>query len=507
MSDIRQSIFSNSVTPILSSEGCRVLINEYINALIEKRKFNTRKIALSSYKKPMDLSDNISQEEYYRYAFNIISLLINKMRKLCELNGDMATYNNLPNSYKNNFSYEQFINIFAMTDMQIMDAIKNYSGNPTFSFVNKLIDNSLLKGDRIGKENAIPYGKDVDHKKDADYRIYINTPNGITRYDFLELFIKKCIERSIPYEMKGEEHTGDEKDRTVVYCFDEYFDETVDVLEEIKKEYPDLIAKMGSPIATGVNYSFYAIATSRQGATYNSWFNRISSHAINYLFANLIKLDNKYYSDLSPKEREQIDFISDIGNYYFDSEGRFSEASNSIVNDYILRNSEKIHQDEIYLKLLEVIEKMCSLGNFNDLNHIDMPISLDANFYRNLDLTVKNDDASSIYSDKKELYLYHTEDLIANVLELYQQGDVSFNQLMDNYLKRITDIYKIYRHYALREPGFVMSERNKEVTSIFAQLLNGYELPEKMEGIEKLEYYQSVQSRVNDYLNNKGKII
>ena len=37
---------------------------------------------------------------------------------------------------------------------------------------------------------------------------------------------------------------------------------------------------------------------------------------------------------------------------------------------------------------------------------------------------------------------YHTEDLIANVLELYQQGDVSFNQLMENYLKRIFKISK-----------------------------------------------------------------
>lgn len=112
-----------------------------------------------------------------------------------------------------------------------------------------------------------------------------------------------------------------------------------------------------------------------------------------------------------------------------------------------------------------------------------------------------------VSEQEKELYLYHTEDLITNTLELYQQGDISFNRLMENYLKRITDIYKMYRYYALREPGFIMSERHKEVKKIFYKLLNGYELPEKMEGIEKLEYYQRVQSGVNDYLNNKGKTI
>lgn len=125
----------------------------------------------------------------------------------------------------------------------------------------------------------------------------------------------------------------------------------------------------------------------------------------------------------------------------------------------------------------------------------------------NIELSGKSESPEKNEEAEKEQYLYHTEDLIANVLELYQQGDVSFDQLMENYLKRITNIYKMYRHYALREPGFVMSERNKEVTAIFAQLLNGYELPEKMEGIEKQEYYQSLQSGVNDYLNNKGKKI
>ena len=145
MSEIRQEILSNGVTPILSPEGCRMLIDEYINALIEKRDYNTRKIELSSYKKPMDLSENISQEEYYNYAFNIIILLINKMKKLCELNGDLATYNNLPNSYKNSFSYEQFISIFTMTDVQIMEAINNYNGDSTLSFINKLIDTKIFQ--------------------------------------------------------------------------------------------------------------------------------------------------------------------------------------------------------------------------------------------------------------------------------------------------------------------------------------------------------------------------
>ena len=101
-----------------------------------------------------------------------------------------------------------------------------------------------------------------------------------------------------------------------------------------------------------------------------------------------------------------------------------------------------------------------------------------------------------------DLYLYKTEDLINNVLELYKQGDFSFYKLMENYLKRITTIYKKYRYYAVREKGFITTERNKKIMEIFNKLLNGCQLPETTNELDMLEFYQELQANVNDYLNN-----
>ena len=502
MNTIRESIINNGTVPIISLEGSKCLIDEYISSVIEGRGYNTRKIELSSYKKPNDSFVNITEDESAEYTFRIVMLLIDKMRKISTLNGDINLYNSLPNAYKNNFSYEQFTQIFNLSEEEIIQEIKKYDGNAKASFLSMLISNSKLNEDRIGKVDAVPYGNDIPHKKDADYRIYINTPNGKNRFEFLEAFIRKCIDRNIPYEMKGEEHTGDEKDRTCIYCFDEYFDETVQVLEEVKRENPKLISDIGTPIATGLNCSYYAITTSRQGATYNYWFNRVSSHTINYLCANLIKSDIGYYSSLSEEERRQIDQISNIHNYSFDPEGRFSGASNPIVNNYIVRNREQIMQPETYQKLTKSLKMMCSIANFRDFEHSNFPISLDSDFYNQSELTAQNErEEKTDNIDEKELYLYHTENLINEILELYQQGDISFEQLMDNYINRISLLYKKYRYYASREPGFMLSDRNADVSKLFKRLLTGFEKTESDSRIDRLEYYQHIQNGVNEFLN------
>lgn len=505
MNTIRESIVNNGNVPIISLEGSQCLIDEYISSVVEKRGYNTRKVELSGYRKPNDSSTSLTAEELEKYTFRIVMLLIDKMKKIRTLSGNRNLYDSLPNAYKNNFSYEQFTQIFVLSEEEIIQEIKRYDENDKKSFLNMLIANSRLKEDRIGKIEAIPYGNDRPHKKDADYRIYINTPNGKNRFEFLEAFIRRCIEKSIPYEMKGEEHTGDEKDRTCIYCFDEYFEETVRVLEEIKRENPELVSDIGTPIATGLNCSYYAITTSRQGATYNYWFNRISSHAINYLCANLIKSDIGYYSSLSEEERRPIDQISSIHNYSFDPEGRFSGASNPIVNDYIVKNKERIMQPETCQRLTESLKMMCSLANFRDFEHSSFPISLDSDFYTQPEFIAQTEREARVNNpEEKELYLYHTEELINGILELYQQGDISYEQLMDNYIKRISLLYKNYRYYASREPGFMVSGRNADVSKLFRRLFTVFEKPESDSRIDRLEYYQHIQNGVNEYLNEIG---
>ncbi len=507
MDSIRESIINNGIVPIISLEGSKCLIDECIRSKIEGREYDTRRLELSSYKKPND-SSVATKEQLDEYAFRIVKLLINKLRKLSDLNDDRTVYDNLPTMYKE-FSYEQFVQIFDLSDEKIIATIKKYNGVEKESFLNRLISNSIPNEDRIGKINAVPYGNDASHKKDADYRIYINTPNGTSRYDFLELFIRKCIDRNIPYEMKGEEHTNDEKDRTVIYCFDEYFDETIRVLEEIKYERPELISEFGSPIATALNYSYYAIATSRQGATYNYWINRISSHAINYLCANLIKADISYYSGLSDEEKCQIEYISNINNYSFDSEGRFSGASNRIVNDYIIEHKEKLMQPETCQKLVDSLKAMCSLANFRDLKHGNFPISLDSNFYHSFELTTQ-----SIITEKKnefneaEQYLYHTEELLEGALQEFMTSELPNDQKGKQYVERVAAIEKNYRKYATHVPGFTGSERFKQIYE-YLKIIPRFSLyeqdPTKGDFVnmqkEKM-YYSEIANQITSYVDD-----
>ena len=162
-------------------------------------------------------------------------------------------------------------------------------------------------------------------------------------------------------------------------------------------------------------------------------------------------------------------------------------------------------QPETYQRLTESLKMMCSLANFRDFEHSSFPISLNSDFYTQPELTAQTESAEKVDNpEEKELYLYHTEELINGILELYQQGDISYEQLMDNYIKRMSLLYKTYRYYATREPGFMVSGRNADVSKLFRRIFTGFEKPETDSRIDRLEYYQHIQKGVNDYLNEIG---
>ena len=162
-------------------------------------------------------------------------------------------------------------------------------------------------------------------------------------------------------------------------------------------------------------------------------------------------------------------------------------------------------QPETCQRLTESLKMMCSLANFRDFEHSSFPISLDSDFYTQPEFIAQTEREARVNNpEEKELYLYHTEELINGILELYQQGDISYEQLMDNYIKRISLLYKNYRYYASREPGFMVSGRNADVSKLFRRLFTVFEKTESDSRIDRLEYYQHIQNGVNEYLNEIG---
>lgn len=345
------------------------------------------------------------------------------------------------------------------------------------------------------KEQETPYRHKNKLPEKYTKRIYLNLPLNNIAVEFLTLYKIKCIEKAIPSKMKGmgsSGHDAGDLDTTILYSNDYYLMDHISILEEIIKERPDLVNNFGSPVISGARVSssngecYYTVSSGLLAdETSNTYYDKLYKISFALLCSQYLNIENKL----------------DISALCILKNSELKEYINRLLNALDQTTKTQIIEDGHFKQL---VSQVSSYLRFGDLDHLDVPLYQD-NIFANF---IKVNEVREVGNpDEKELYLYHTEDLISNVLDLYQQGDISFSQLIENYLKRITVVYKMYRYYALREPGFIMSDRNKEISAIFSQLLTGYELPEKMEGIEKQEYYQIVQNGINGYLNSKDKKI
>lgn len=79
----------------------------------------------------------------------------------------------------------------------------------------------------------------------VDHRLYLNTEN-IDTYKVMELFRNKCKERELDYLFKFAEK-GDRDDTIVIYSDDRKLSDYIEILEEIKKEEPEIVKRAQTP--------------------------------------------------------------------------------------------------------------------------------------------------------------------------------------------------------------------------------------------------------------------
>ena len=79
----------------------------------------------------------------------------------------------------------------------------------------------------------------------VDHRLYLNTEN-IDTYKVMELFRNKCKERKLNYLFKYAEK-GDRDDTIVIYSDDRKLSKYLEILEEIKKEEPEIVKRAQTP--------------------------------------------------------------------------------------------------------------------------------------------------------------------------------------------------------------------------------------------------------------------
>lgn len=200
--------------------------------------------------------------------------------------------------------------------------------------------------------------------------------------------------------MKGIYETGTEtKDRTVLYCYKEHLSESIEILEEIKTENPELIDSFGSPITSALNYSYYGI--SHRGSqsfsifgkpmfTYNDFVNRVIKLSAISTYAEMIKANKDIYDTLSETDKAELEkYITlDLGFANASELESFIKPINKnveFIRNIIQSNSAYFKScatpAEIQTKFKDKIGLWASLLNFGDLEHKDEQIAFNKEFY------------------------------------------------------------------------------------------------------------------------------
>ena len=107
-------------------------------------------------------------------------------------------------------------------------------------------------------------------KINVEHRLYIN-PLETDYYEMAYLFAEKCLTKNIPFYFKMDNGFSD--DKIVIYSDTEHLKVYISLLDEIKKEHPNLISNTQKPpVLCGLidNWIGYGSEPMQRGESYNS---------------------------------------------------------------------------------------------------------------------------------------------------------------------------------------------------------------------------------------------
>lgn len=379
-------------------------------------------------------------------------------------------------------------------------------------------------------------------------RIYMNIPEGVNKYKFLQLYIQKCVEKNIPFEMKAIVPDAG-LDKTVLYSNDFYLNDHIDIINDIIENNKDIAESIGTPISYGGRVEnedgrvFYAISSGNPSRiahhTQSSFIESTTNRAFLSLCAGVIKkyphlIDNKNFqildiekiSSLSALETEEIiEWCKTFKPGKTKTDERSTKLRNDfdklqvggieVINQLIKSNPE--HLTELVDEFRENIKIIASVARFEDKEHIDTPLFLDDCFL-NLIQKEKNSKLEAEVNvsyepniDEVTTYLYNTEQLFAGVLQEFSESTLSSKDKAVNYINRVKEIETKYRYYAVHTPGFVGTDRYKEVHEHLKTVprFEHYQPdPTKGNGINMVlanRYYDEVANAINDHIGESSK--
>jgi hypothetical protein len=240
-----KEIYEKIENPLNDDEVVRKLIEGYSDELRTKQYYN--KLVQVNYKEKKYKEINMEDKD------RLVSQIFNEWKNDITKNisdEDIKSYNN-----------QDFV--------RLRECIKNIPDIKDFK-ENSKVFNRLTKLDKLDKDSKKTKLTDIyedyapffhgstwtyishnsinpsKYKKIiVDHRLYLNTEN-IDTYKVMELFRNKCKERELDYHFKFSDR-GDRDDTIVIYSDDKKLSKYLEILEEIKKEEPEIIKRAQTP--------------------------------------------------------------------------------------------------------------------------------------------------------------------------------------------------------------------------------------------------------------------
>ena len=221
--------------PLNDDEVVRKLIESYSDELRTKSYYN--KLVQVNYKEKKYKEINMEDKD------RLVSQIFNDWKKDLTLNikdDEIKKYNKdfpyLREFLKNTpyvKSAKEFFKIYGKVDRDkqletIYSKYTPFSHGESWTYISH---NSI---------NPSKYKKII-----VDHRLYLNTEN-IDTYKVMELFRNKCKERELDYHFKFSDN-GDRDDTIVIYSDDRKLSDYIEILEEIKKEEPEIVKRAQTP--------------------------------------------------------------------------------------------------------------------------------------------------------------------------------------------------------------------------------------------------------------------
>lgn len=523
MNKLREKILISGTIPIMSEEGLEELtkycINFYSNPTNSKLD-PSRNLRLPNSQK----ADNgtITSDEILKTRCNILFYLLKDLKNQFEISEEKALSNMIKVFHSTVITTEDMKEALNFPASEIENLVM--SGNTEkLPHVIKCLYNKFtnLKNEREAKSASVPYDTRA-HKStmDHDYRIYINTPMGINKYKFLELYTKKCIERHIPFDMKGDRGSeGDRQDKTVLYAHEENLDDVLEILEEIENEIPEVISTFGSPVSSGYNYSYYSLCScGSRGNTYNDWFNAISAKAFLCVSGKLMMNDEDFFNSLTQKEKNVVMSLSNEKNFKDElcgvngerlkANASFTSLEEQQITSNLLKKFLPMLDEEDIKNMSNIYGKciglFCSYNNFGVAKHGDFPICFKERFYTYNSQTTN--EAQTKESDNKHKILYETEDIFFKLFKELKENNYD-EESIEEFIENISSISKAFEVCSSLEKDFKKSDRYIKIKEVISILSSHKKfVPDKNVGngineVNKKRHYRNIKEKLIATIN------